>query len=262
LKSQKPGGYWEASSDLYRPKYTATNWMLLVLSEMGMTAENPRVELGASLLFQRWLKEVTPPDEGEICFVGNLARMLTRFGYGSDPRVKPLFNWIARAQKEDGGWHCFRSTTGTLDCWEGLAAFDALPRSMWTRSMKNSAERGAEFYLERHLLKEGARYLPWYRLHYPNHYYYDVLVGLDLLTSLGYGGDRRLSDALGILRRKRGSDGRWRLEKVHPDPSGYSWGKHNLKRKIKPFAIEKEDEPSRWLTLKAMRVLNRVETAT
>ena len=118
--------------------------------------------------------------------------MLTRFGYDDDFRVRKLFDRLVEDQKDDGGWHCFESTRGTLDCWEGLAAFAALPRSKRTRGIKNSIERGAEFYLARNLFREG-RYPPWFRLHYPNHYYYDILVGLDVITKLGYGGDRRLS---------------------------------------------------------------------
>src|SRR5207249_4039672 len=80
--------------------------------------------------------------------------------------------------------------------------------------MERSISRGAEFYLERKLFEEGRRYAPWFRFHYPTHYYYDVLVGLDVLTVLGYAGDRRLQPALRILREKRQSDGTWFLDRI------------------------------------------------
>ncbi len=118
--------------------------------------------------------------------------MLTRFGYADDPRVKRIFRWLVNDQKEDGGWHCFKSETGTLDCWEALAALSALPKSKRTRSINASIEKGVEFYLERALHKEGKKYEPWYRFHYPIHYYYDILVGLNVLTSLGFAADSRL----------------------------------------------------------------------
>ena len=179
--------------------------------------------------------------------------MLTRFGYGDDFRVKKLFDRLVEDQKDDGGWHCFESTHGTLDGWEGLAAFAVLPKSKRTRSINKSIGRGAEFYLERKLFHEG-KYLPWFRFHYPNHYYYDILVGLDVITKLGYGGDKRLSAPLKILKDKR-VDGRWLLDKVHPDVG--AGANYRLRKGAKFFALEEEGKPSKWITLTALRVLKK-----
>ncbi|MGI0090900.1 MAG: hypothetical protein ACREBS_04250 [Nitrososphaerales archaeon] len=167
LKLQKPAGYWESRNSLYQPKYTATNWRAIVLSDLGLTSKDKRISKTSDLFFRKWLGE----DEGnifndEVCIVGNAARMLTRFGYEDDPRTRKLFDRLANDQKDDGGWHCFKSSSGTLDCWEGLAAFAALPRSKRSRKIQNSIERGAEFYLKRKLFEEGMqKYLPWYRFH-------------------------------------------------------------------------------------------------
>lgn len=98
-----------------------------------------------------------------------------------------------------------------------------------------------------------------FRFHYPNHYYYDILVGLDVLTALGYGNDRRLLPALRILREKRQSNGAWLLDRVHPDLGAGS--KYSLRRKPQRFSLEKAGEPSKWTTLVALRVLKRVEEA-
>ena len=199
LRKQKEKGYWESRKSLYRPKYTATNWRAIVLSDLGLTSENKNIRKAADLFFKYWLALPSGDNifNDEVCIVGNAARMLTRFGYGDDFRVRKLFDRLVEDQKDDGGWHCFESTHGTLDGWEGLAAFAVLPKSKRTKSINKSVERGAEFYLERNLFREG-KYLPWFRFHYPNHYYYDILVGLDVITNLGYGGDKRLSSALRI----------------------------------------------------------------
>ena len=127
--------------------------------------------------------------------------------------------------------------------------------------MKNSVEMGAEFYLERELHKQGSRYRPWYRFHYPIHYYYDLLVGLDFMTALGYGDDRRLKYAISLLKKKKRRDGRWNLDAVHPDLEGSiaEWYKKDPKRTPTPFALEKPNEPSKMITLKAMQVLNRLD---
>ena len=109
----------------------------------------------------------------EVCYVGNAARLLSRFGYGDDRRVRMLYDWLLEDQREDGGWNCSQGTPGTLDAWEALAAFAALPRSKKSRKMERSISRGVEFYLERGLFREGRTYPPWLRFHYPNHIYYE-----------------------------------------------------------------------------------------
>jgi hypothetical protein len=267
LLSQKPGGYWESRKDLYLPKYTATVWRLIVLADLGLTAKDERIRKSCEL----FLNEYSRPDGGfdspsttwsrsELCLTGNLARTLLRCGYGEDRRVLAAFDWLIENQKDDGGWHCFYERAfgrGTLDCWEGLSAFAALPRSKWTRRIKRSVERGAEFYLKRELFKQGRHYAPWLRFHYPVHYYYDALVGLDVVTSLGYTDDKRLKPALRLLEGKRRADGTWALDAVHPDLG--RGASYRLKRKPKRFALEKEGRSSKWITLTALRVLKRVE---
>lgn len=256
LRLQRPDGTWQPDENLYQPKYLATNWMMLILTDLGLTSEIPGVKRACDLFFSNWLKPGYDESEHEVCVVGNLARVLIKCGYGDDPRVKRLVNWLLEVQKEDGGWHCFPSDTGTLDCWEPLAAFTAIPRRQWTRKLKQSVENGAEFYLERHLFNEGRRYKPWFRFHYPVHYYYDVLVGLDVLTALGYGGDRRLRPALQLLHDRRLSDGKWALDAVHPDLG--PGAKYKLKREPAPFSLEEAGKPSKWVTLTAMIVLKRI----
>ena len=271
LKIQKSEGYWEARAPttfrkwvnfLYYPKYLSTNWRALVLSDFGVDASNPQVKRLADVLFEYKLQLSSPFNfyYEETCVSGNTARMLTRFGYADDFRVRKLFDWLIEDQRADGGWNCSHGTPGTLDVWEALAAFAALPKSRRSAKMEQSIARGAEFYLKRGLLKEGRPYPPWSRLHYPNHYYYDFLVGLDLLTALGFAGDRRLGPALKLLAEKRRPDGRWSLDRSHPDVAGP--GTRAYAKKATPLVIEPPGRPSKWITMKALRVLKRVEDAS
>ena len=262
LDRQFSDGHWStpgaSARELYVPKYIVTNWQLIVLSDLGLPRGDPRVARSLELL---WDREGGPEGglggtTSEVCFTGNALRYMVRLGDPKDPRLDRLIGWLLGAQKADGGWHCFDSPVGTLDGWEALAAFAALPRSQWTSEIRRSVERGAEFYLERELLHEGPTpYAPWFRLHYPVHYYYDVLVGLDMLTRLGYGADPRLRPALDLLRSKRNADGSWNLEAVHPDvdpAAGYT-----PKTPIYPYALELPGQPSRWITVTALAVLAR-----
>lgn len=271
LREEGPKGFWEPHEPrrlkewidfLYYPKYCSTNWRALVLSDFGLNASTPGIRKVAEILFEFKLRLGSPFNfyYEEACVAGNTARMLTRFGYADDFRVRKLYDWLIEDQRKDGGWDCSQGTPGTLDVWEPLAAFASLPKSKRSVKMNEAIARGAEFYLKRQLFKEGPRYEPWFRLHYPNHYYYDILVGLDVLTQLGFAGDRRLRPALKILGDKRKRDGTWWIDRSHPDVSGPKRAQYRTG--VKPLVIEQPGKPSKWLTLKALRVLKRVGDAT
>src|SRR5437879_10218045 len=197
----------------------------------------------------------------EVCAVGNAARLLTRFGYGDDHRVRKLYYWILEEQREDGCRNCSQGTPGTLDGWEALSAYAALPKSKRSGKIGQSISRGAEFYLEKRLFQEGRKYLPWFRFHYPNHIYYDILVGLDMITKLGFADDRRLEPALEILKEKRRADGTWSIDRVHPDLGQGATIQLSVK-KVRHFALEGPGKASKWIGLTALRALKRVGAAT
>jgi hypothetical protein len=262
LSKQSEDGWWVTNESLYRPKYTASNWMLLVLANLGVSRSEPRIKRACELWIERFAKSdggfgTDDMRKSELCLVGNTARALVRFGYADHPKVKRAFGWLVRKQKENGGWHCW-GKNGVLDAWEGMSAFAVYPKQKWTRSIRRAIARGAEFFLERELYRQGARYGPWFRFHYPTHYYYDLLVGLDFLTALGYGDDSRLGYATKLLKEKRRPDGRWNLDAVHPDLEG-SYANWYKKRSPTPFSLERPGEPSKMITLTALRVLKRTE---
>jgi hypothetical protein len=246
--------------------------MLLILSDLGLTKEDPRIDRACQL----WMKRNGTKDGGfsesgkmggHLCITGNTARALVKFGYVDHPKVKRAFEWIVKHQAELGGWSCWNFKPPylkrTLDSWEPLSAFAVYPRQKWTRSMKLACERGAEFFLERELHRQGARWEQWYRFHYPIHYYYDLLVGLDFMTALGYAGDSRLRYAISLLNEKRREDGRWNLDANRPEESAAlkAWRKeHPSSQDMTPFVLEQPGRPSRMITLRALRVLARVES--
>lgn len=264
-----------SEENLYRPKYIATNWMLLILSDLGLSRE----DAGIGKVCESWMKRFgakdggfdssvkRSPKYGHLCITGNTARALVKFGYVDHPRVRKAFEWFVKNQAELGGWSCWNYGSHprgrNLDSWEPLSAFAVYPRQKWTRSMKLAVEKGAEFFLQRELHKQGDHYEPWYRFHYPVHYYYDLLVGLDFMTALGYSDDRRLSYAVSLLKKQRRKDGRWNLDSVNPDPESPQgrWDRENPKRATTPFALEQLGKPSKMITLTAMKVMARLGDA-
>ena len=83
----------------------------------------------------------------------------------------------------------------------------------------------------------------WFRFGYPLGYVTDVLQNLEALTLLGYGHDRRLGNALDLLVSKRDGDGRWLMKYSY---NGKMWAD-----------VETPGQPSKWVTLRALRVLKR-----
>jgi hypothetical protein len=261
LARQHPDGRWESAAvsqrSLYRPKYVSTQWSLLALCDLGVSGTNPRVAKAVDLFLRTYESERAGLGfpSGEICFTGNALRMMARFGRLHDPRVQRCIDWIVRNQKSDGGWHCFPSKTGTLDGWEGMAAFAAIPEGERSPAVRRSIERGAEFYLKRGLLREGrGLYAPWLRLHFPNHYYYDLLVGLDFMTALRYGDDRRMQPPLDRLESMRNRDGSWNLDRLHPDSEDPNYP---VRRSYYAMGFEVPGQPSRMVTARALAVLKR-----
>ena len=267
LARQDRGGWWVGDGSLYRPKYLATNWMLLVLSDLGLTRAHRGIRAACELWLDRFAKEdggfaMDGSKESHLCTTGNMARALVRFGYEDHPKVTSAFEWLARNRDKKGGWSCFGSGRN-LDSWEPLSAFAVYPRARWTAEMNDAVALGCEFFLARELHLQGEEYPPWYRFHYPVHYYYDVLVGLDFMTALGHGRDTRLGFAVSLLEKKRRRDGRWNLDAIHPDVEGgmERWFRQHPKQVPTPFALEKAGQPSALITLTALSVLRRLDEA-
>jgi hypothetical protein len=99
LAKQMPGGWWGEEASLYQPKYTSTNWMLLILSDLGLTRKEPRIAKACELWMQRFAKEdggfnTDGARRGHLCIVGNTASALIQFGYADDPKVQRALGWL------------------------------------------------------------------------------------------------------------------------------------------------------------------------
>jgi hypothetical protein len=271
LARRDPEGWWVRDRGWLEPRFVGTHWNLLALSDLGATRATPEVDRSC----EYWMAK-SPLEGGGVggfgkgkghhCYTANMARGLIRFGYEDDPRVRKTLDWIVRTCHPEGGWACRYSTGGpspsrSLDAWEGLGAFAAYPRPKWSTPMRSCVERSAEYYLEHELHQQGDRYEPWYRFHWPVRYYYDLLVGLDCLTALGYGNDRRLGYALDLLRQKRRPDGRWNLDAVQtdPDPESARWYAEHPAKRPAPLTFEAPGRPSKMITLRALTVLSRID---
>jgi len=246
LAGQRENTWWVTKKTCYAPKFRSTIWRLQVLADLGLSRRVERVANAAEFFLDLHLAKdggysgAVKPKRGHLCTTGNMTRSLIRLGYQKDERVLSAVDWLVEEQLADGGWDCFGRQGGTLDGWEAMSAFAEIPRSQRSRKVRLAIERGAEFFLKRRLLHEGKRFARWYWLRYPCHYFYDVLVGLDFMTALGYGRDHRLNEALRHLLSKRRPDGRWPLDHTNGN-----------------LVIEAPRKPSKIATFLSLRVIKR-----
>ena len=83
----------------------------------------------------------------------------------------------------------------------------------------------------------------WTRFAFPTWWHYDILRGLDYLRSASAAYDERLAEAIGLVESKRNADGVWLLDARYGG--------------VMPVEVDQgEGRPSRWITLRALRVLN------
>jgi hypothetical protein len=184
--------------------------------------------------------------EVEPCINGRTVALGAYFGQDVEQIVRRLLG----EQLDDGGWNCeaengsVRSSFATTLCvLDGLLAFE---RAGATPETTAARRRGEDYLLERRLfrrLSTGEVVDPaWLSFSYPPRWHYDVLRALDYFRRAGDPPDSRVDEAVELVRSKRQPDGSWLLESTHPGEVH--------------FALEDGDgRPSRWNTLRALRVL-------
>ena len=188
--------------------------------------------------------------EVEPCINGQVAASGAYFGLVVD--IQRIIGLLLAEQLPDGGWNCeaergaTRSSFHTTICvLEALLAYERAggPRSA---AVREARLRGQEYLLERRHLRRkptGEVIDPAFtRFAFPPWWHYDVLRGLDYLRSAGVTPDERLAEAIALVAAKRDGTGRWPLDLQHPGRM--------------PIALDEgEGRPSRWNTLRALRVL-------
>jgi hypothetical protein len=201
----------------------------------------------------RWEHAGQPFFEGEVepCINGRTVALGAYFGQD----VKGIVSRLLDEQLEDGGWNCeaengsVRSSFDTtINVLEGLLTFERATGE--SAALIAARHRAEEYLLERRLFRRkttGEVVKPSYlQCSFPPRWHYDVLRGLDYFREVGGQPDRRMEEAIQLLRSKQQSDGTWLLENTHP-------GKVH-------FALDDGDgRPSRWNTLRALRVLRWYE---
>jgi hypothetical protein len=251
LAAQQPDGQWGGGS--YSPKWTSTTYTLLLLRHLGIDpVARPTRQAVRRVDANIRLGKSEQPLFGyraETCITGMALALASYFGVDRDR--EGIIEFLLDEQLADGGWNCEAARSGstrssfntTISVLEGLLEYE---RSVDADDTVGAARhRGEDYLLQRGLLRRAQtgelvdkRFT---MLSFPPRWYYDVLRALDHLREAGAPPDDRITEALELLESKRRKDGTWPLQNHHPG--------------LEHFTMEPAGKPSRWNTLRALRVL-------
>jgi len=274
LKAQRGEGQWFHYDDMYNPKYTATTHTLLILAELG-AKRVPQIEKAIEYLFQfqrnsgHFLRDLPKTEKGKdsvvkdaCCLDGNILYYLVHFGYLDDPRTQRLIDFQIEYHSDDvGGWLCRafpidKSKVFPMNCYMGgvkvLKALARIPIANRSPELKRIIAQEVDIILENQIFNylrnpDGSRKAKagWKKFGFPLFYQSDVLEVLDVLTELGFK-DERMQESIDLVLGSKNDQGTWDL-------------KNTFNGKML-CEIEKKNAPSKWITLRALRVLHRYNT--
>jgi hypothetical protein len=262
LALQASDGRWGGAA--WNRGWDSTMHVLSLLWEMGLDPTGDQARRAVSLVRERVTWRGCGPKEaddnpffaGEVepCINGQVAAAGAYFGQD----VQGIIDRLLGEQLTDGGWNCdapkrsTRSSFNTTICvLEALLEYE---RAAGNNPAVTAARlRGQEYLLERRLFRRRSTGeiierdrkggTDWTRFAFPTWWHYDVLRGLEYLRRAAVEPDERVAGAIELVTSKRDADGRWPLQTQYP-------GKM-------PVAMDEGvGQPSRWITLRALRVLD------
>ena len=261
LAVQAPDGLWAGKA--WSHDWTDTFHVLELLRRFGLDPESEQARRAVALVREHvtwgdgspwespWAANRFFEGEVEPCINGNVVATGASFGVDMTPLVDRLLG----EQLPDGGWNCevengatVSSFGTTINVLEGLLEFERVIGG--SAEVGEARRRGEAYMLERRLFRRkstgGVIDPNWLRFSFPHWYHYDVLRALEHLRAADIKPDERLAEAIEVVEGNRDPRGRWPLQNVHEGESHFEMD-------------DGEGKPSRWNTLRALRVLDWFE---
>lgn len=263
LSLRQPNGHW--GNAFYQPKWTSTHYTLLDLRNLGISPGNKAIDETLKLIFkyERGFDGGINPSgstrNSDVCINGMVLNYASYF-HIKEEQLKSVVDFLLSVQMNDGGFNCHSNRIGaihsslhsTLSVIEGIHEYRKNRYTYRLGELKKAELASREFILLHHLFRSDKTgniiRSDFLKLCYPCRWYYDILKALDYFQSAGVKYDSRMEDALQIILSKRNKNRQWTLAAKHP-------GKIH-------FEMEKAGQPSRWNTLRALRVLKYFKIKT
>lgn len=260
LALQGEDGSWAGAA--WNRGWNSTMHVLWLLRDLGLDPASDQARHAVGLVRDHVTWQGWEAYEGNPFFVGEVEPCINgqvgAAGAYFRQDVRGIIDRLLSEQLPDGGWNCEAQNGSTRSSFNTtICVLEALLE--YEQSVEASPEvtaarlRGQEYLLERRLFrrrstgevierdrKSGTN---WTRFAFPTWWHYDVLRGLEYLRSAAVTPDERVAEAIELVESKRDANGRWLLETRYPGEM--------------PVEIDEgEGRPSRWNTLRALRVLN------
>ena len=260
LARQDNAGRW--TRRLYGQKWTSTTYSMVLLRQLGLPNDDPRAGktcrlfLDEALCCDGGIIAAASQKRSETCVTGLVLGLLSWFKV-ADTRREQLVAYLLGQQMDDGGWNCQRdrgavhsSFHTTINALEGLRDYVEASGPRADEALLAEA-RGRDFFLRHRLYRShrtGRVVNPAFtRFSFPPRWHHDILRTLDYFRASGAAYDERLEDPIDQVLKKRTRDGCWMLQNRHP---GRTF-----------FELETAGAPSRWNTLRSLRVLRWFQDA-
>jgi len=259
LSKQQENGHW--GRGFYQPKWTSTHYTLLDLKNIGLAQDNIFARKSVRMIFEQAIGQDGSVNysktlkDSDVCINGMVVNFAAYFRM-MGKRLDSLIEYLLATQMRDGGWNCehvrgatHSSLHTTISVLEGLLEYKKAGGDHRIKEIEKAELKGIEFILI-HRLYQSHRTgkiidKKMLMLSYPSRWRSDILRALDYFQAARIEYDSRMDPAIEILLKKRRRDRRWPVQMKHPGQVH--------------FDMEATGRPSRWNTLRALRVLNHFQ---
>ena len=258
LNARKPNGHW--GRGFYQVKWISSHYSLLDLKHLNLVPTPPEIAETIAIILRENKSEdggINPSrqiPQSDVCINGMFLNYACYFGV-DETELHSIVDFIISEQMPDGGFNCestrynpvHSSLHTTISILEGIQEYLANGYDYRRLELDRIAVEAREFILQHRLyLSDRTGEIinkKFLLLSYPSRWFYDILRALDYFRAAGIGYDPRMQPALDVLKKKRRNDGTWPVQAKHPGQVH--------------FDMEQTGGPSRWNTLRALRVLKR-----
>ena len=250
LTAMDPVDFWGRFDKPFYGGAVGTHATLSLLADLGMP-RTAQIDAACENLFEHgqhpsggFTYDGTP-GRRTLCYTGKAVRTLIHFGYLGDDRLEPALDFLVTRSATAGGLACPYSD-GDACQWgvtKALSAFAALPAANRRPDRMRAVRRLANAVLG-YQFDFAGRDARWLRFGFPLDYQSDLAELCDVLARLGWGTDTRLRSLMAIVMEARRPDGRW-----------------NKQYGSRALHVEKRGEPSKWITVHALRTLRHMQKA-
>ena len=262
LSLRRDDGHWGRA--YYQPKWTSTHYTLLDLKNLAISPLTGPIQSTIEIVLEHekgadgGINPSATIKQSDVCMTGMFLNVASYFRAEEQP-LHSIVDFIISQQLGDGGFNCQFNRSGavhsslhsTLSVIEGINEYGRKGYAYRLSELRKAERESREFILRHRLFRSDhsgqvidSRML---RLSYPSRWRYDILRALDYFRAAGADYDRRMEEAIAVLVKKRRPDGTWPLQARHPGQTH--------------FEMEQVGAPSRWNTLRALRVLKHFNAA-